>query len=364
MLEILASATLSAIALLLELYYEESLEESSALLIEWLQLSNNQFSSVLFQIIGLVTAVAFLAVGCIVYLVYNQEIGFLGASAGFLGAAFSGTLKPLLGHPRPFWKYTGVKGLVCAKDYGAPSGHALSAGAALLVLGRFWLQTERRYKTKLSLLVFAGLIVVLDRLYLGVHFYFQVVLGFALAQLITAVFMHKKVHVFLGVMKTTRAAALCVVGGMLALSVLSLICYLLVNPSWDVFWETNFSMVCTAAFTAINAVLRNGSEATLYSLCAGFSLGYHLCETNSTECFSKAKLGVSCALTTLLMLYLIVLDAALIMVLPNFWGLLLINVNKLFGGIVLGCWFPYVLVKYVDNGMTQKVEMIVLNKCK
>jgi len=39
-------------------------------------------------------------------------------------------------HPRPFWNYSDVDGIECAKDWGAPSGHAfLSAAVIFFYLG-------------------------------------------------------------------------------------------------------------------------------------------------------------------------------------------------------------------------------------
>lgn len=168
--------------------------------------------------------------------------------------------------------------------------------------------------------------------------------------------MHEKSSEFLFTMRRQREVALVVSGGLLSLSGISLIVYLLVNPSWDALWEVNFQENCYSMFTAIDAVLKNVSEGTLFSLCAGFSFRYHLCRVDSTKYFSRRKLAVSCALVVLVLVYMLVMDTALIAVLPSFWGLLLMNVNKLFVGLMLGYGIPYVLGKYIDKEIRSELE--------
>lgn len=116
-----------------------------------------------------------------------------------------------------------VEAVQCPKDFGAPSGHAMSAGGGIMILGLLWLQSGGNYTRKVLLITSAILVTAIDRVYLGVHFYFQVTLGYIYAALITVILLHPKTkefvrslsHDFNAIFKTHLALAVGLVVGIL-----------------------------------------------------------------------------------------------------------------------------------------------------
>lgn len=104
----------------------------------------------------------------------------------FLASGGSGLLKMLYSDPRPFWVSDAVKGLACEQDWGTPSGHALFTstvwGAVAVSLAR------KGYKSSIPLILLWLVLIGFSRLYLGVHFLSQVVLGWAWGAMLTAVY--------------------------------------------------------------------------------------------------------------------------------------------------------------------------------
>jgi len=93
-------------------------------------------------------------------------------------------LKHLITAPRPYWIDPSIFGYVIEKDYGLPSGHAL---ISMVVLGWLWL----RHPRSLSLTLGIGTILILiglARVFLGVHYPSQVVVGWLIGAVLLTVF--------------------------------------------------------------------------------------------------------------------------------------------------------------------------------
>lgn len=105
---------------------------------------------------------------------FGKEIAYLLAVANILNAVG----KHLLRQPRPFWLDAAI-GLSEETSYGAPSGHVQSATVAYLLVA---IRAQRRL-----IWFLAGLgifLMALSRVYLGVHFWHDAILGFLLGVLI------------------------------------------------------------------------------------------------------------------------------------------------------------------------------------
>lgn len=94
--------SLTVLASIIEIICQEQLEESGKRLIEWIQDGRNEINDYFFILIGNITSVIFFVISGVVYLIGNRETGFLGILGSQLGAAFSGALKMVFAHPRPF----------------------------------------------------------------------------------------------------------------------------------------------------------------------------------------------------------------------------------------------------------------------
>ncbi|MEN8240403.1 MAG: phosphatase PAP2 family protein [Chloroflexota bacterium] len=88
--------------------------------------------------------------------------------------------------PRPFWIDTGIKVLdpTPHTGFGVPSGHSMNSAA---VFGLFATWIKRSWVTVLAVFIF--LMVGISRIYLGVHFTVDVVVGWTLGLLILWLFI-------------------------------------------------------------------------------------------------------------------------------------------------------------------------------
>lgn len=98
----------------------------------------------------------------------------------------SGWLKLAFHHPRPYWLDQRVSALATEASFGMPSGHSQSAMAMWGYLSRIY----RRNKTILSLAVAVIFLTGLSRIYLGVHFLDQVVVGWLVGAVLIWLFVH------------------------------------------------------------------------------------------------------------------------------------------------------------------------------
>lgn len=105
---------------------------------------------------------------------FGKEIAYLLAIANILNVV----AKHLLRQPRPYWLDSSL-GLSEDPRYGAPSGHVQSATVAYILIA---IKAQRRL-----IWFLAGLgifLMALSRVYLGVHFWQDALLGFVLGMLI------------------------------------------------------------------------------------------------------------------------------------------------------------------------------------
>ena len=96
-----------------------------------------------------------------------------------LSASLNSMLKVLLHSPRPYWYSARVTPHVAEVAFGAPSGHAQ---LAVSVWGTIALWYRRTWVTLVSLTII--FLIGFSRVYLGVHFGFDVVLGWIIGALL------------------------------------------------------------------------------------------------------------------------------------------------------------------------------------
>lgn len=126
-----------------------------------------------------------LAWGLILVLMYafgderTRKIAFLAFLALILANVVVYSLKFLVAEPRPFLTLANVDLLVHAEEtYSFPSGHATSSFAAAFVIGsKYKLNLKgRNYSLLCPLMIFA-VIVGFSRVYIGVHYPYDVIVG-------------------------------------------------------------------------------------------------------------------------------------------------------------------------------------------
>ncbi len=121
-----------------------------------------------------------------------KKVAILGLIVLFLGNGVAYILKYVVAEPRPFLVLSNVHQLVPETEiYSFPSGHTTSSFAVATVLGLKYSLNFKNKKLRLiyPLIAFAALIGF-SRVYIGVHYPFDVVFG-ALLGLISAIIVLK-----------------------------------------------------------------------------------------------------------------------------------------------------------------------------
>ena len=109
----------------------------------------------------------------------TRKIAFLGVMALLISNIVVYSLKFIVAEPRPFLTLANVDLLVHAEEtYSFPSGHAASSFAAAFVIGcKYKLNLKgKSYSLLYPLMIFAA-VVGFSRIYIGVHYPYDVVVG-------------------------------------------------------------------------------------------------------------------------------------------------------------------------------------------
>ncbi|HEX9597545.1 MAG TPA: phosphatase PAP2 family protein [Anaerolineales bacterium] len=126
----------------------------------------------------------YLLVMPLIYWCVNAAFGIRLAVMLLFGAAFNHILKLALHLPRPYWVQSEVRGYWAESSFGAPSGHAQ---VPLGMWGLAAATSRRRWFTALAFVAVAS--IGFSRIALGVHFHFDVLMGWLLAGLTLWLFL-------------------------------------------------------------------------------------------------------------------------------------------------------------------------------
>jgi membrane-associated phospholipid phosphatase len=153
-------------------------------IITWLQGLGDVFTSPMKFFTFLGTEEFYLLIMPAMLWCWDARLGFRIGLILLTSDGINGFFKIAFGSPRPYWVSSEVNGLSAETSFGLPSGHSQTAVA---VWGRLaaWLRRRWAYIV-LGLLIF---FISISRLYLGVHFPTDVLLGWAIGGLLLWAFL-------------------------------------------------------------------------------------------------------------------------------------------------------------------------------
>ncbi|CAG9317994.1 unnamed protein product [Blepharisma stoltei] len=320
---ILFFALLAFVLTIIAILKEDELEDSSASLTRWLQKRDNETIEYIFSHVGKVTGVGFLLMSGTLFLIGKRDIGLVGLICGLLGVCISGALKMEFAHPRPFWKYSNLEGEECPKDFGTPSGHAMSAGGGLFILGYIWIKTADSKLWRTIIVIFISLITAIDRVYIGVHFHFQVILGYSYAALVVAILLHPNTLEYIKSFRNNTNSVLQTHVVLVAGLIVGAFIYDYRNPLWNPSWSEKYRERCHTGLSVYSPMIKSFGETNIVMFIAGMIIGVYFLKNKAYPKFSIILLIVSIVLHHFLMASLKYIDA---MILENLNGLVLIFV--------------------------------------
>lgn len=175
------------------------------------------------------------------YWCFDQMVGFRVGLVMLMGNTFNTFFKFLFHSPRPYWISDSVYAYSHETSFGLPSGHAQIAAS---VWG--WLAVEVKKRWFRIVAVILIFLIGVSRLYLGVHFLSDVLLGWVLGGLLVWAFAawHKPVGAWVG-----KKSAWAQFG--LVLASTGVILLLILGARWVVGpWEMNSEWAARAGEVA------------------------------------------------------------------------------------------------------------------
>jgi membrane protein DedA with SNARE-associated domain/membrane-associated phospholipid phosphatase len=167
-----------------DVVHHDPLTQFDVTLLEWLHRHNTAIGTKIFQAISFLGSPAFMAalgLGVALVLARSRRWVSLAIWAAALGGAglLDQLLKVTIRRPRPVY----ASAFFTSQSFSFPSGHAMASlvayGMVAYLLARFW-AAHRSTRIMLFLSAFAlALAIGISRLYLGVHYFSDVIGGYA-----------------------------------------------------------------------------------------------------------------------------------------------------------------------------------------
>ncbi|CAG9330574.1 unnamed protein product [Blepharisma stoltei] len=266
---------LALICCIIEATLTEKLQNSGADFTTLIQSNNRSSTNEIFKIISTYSMYILLISGMFCYTSIDHKIGTFAIISEVLALWMSDIMKMHYSHPRPFWWNSDVEGIICGRGWGAPSGHALMVAA---VVGYFAGEFVKNNKEKALAVSIGAIIIVLvdfDRVYVGVHFYFQVIHGNIMGFCIAFLLLNDKIRGYIKRSFGDKKFVLIVNFVFGILWMWGILLYLYRDPDWDKDWSNNFSSDCSGDLTKTDSMREACRESTFILFLAGFWVGKH-----------------------------------------------------------------------------------------
>lgn len=229
----------------INIIFIDDLQASGGDLIVWIQNIRNDFLDYLFFIIADIS-VAVVVVGAVpIFLDHSVRYGHLAVLVVFGTLFIDAVLKMVYAHTRPYVYDSEVYPVKCETGYGDPSGHAALTSAGYLFAAYLFAKNYQKVELKFGLAVFAVVLVGFDRLYMGSHTYFQVILGWAFGSFVVLFILSYQVQI-IAIIRKSRAdnkllITLCIITALLL--VIPVIVLQSSNNVWHDEWTDNIDRV-------------------------------------------------------------------------------------------------------------------------
>ena len=270
----LIACFLGAFCLVVELCAKNELQDSSADYIYSLQKDRSKASEYFFIIVSEVTEYTAMVIGFVFYLASKSKAGLLCIYVTFFVTWLGDVLKMAIAHPRPFWFDSRIDAILCSKDFGSPSGHAGTVGGLIIFI--YWINIQRNLIVTTSIATVSLGLLALDRNYLGLHFYFQVVLGYSIGFFIVSFVMLPKFWSFLESASKDFKKTLIFQSILALLLTLGILIYFVRDPEILGKWKDNYKDECNEGLYKEKALFSSLLESSCLMIVAGINFGSFL----------------------------------------------------------------------------------------
>lgn len=206
----------------------------------------------------------------LLYWCVDARLGFRVSVMLLLSNGFNSMLKQTFRTPRPFWYDRRALPLAVETSFGLPSGHAQISSS---VWGLLAFKIKKR---AVSIIIWAIVLLIgLSRIYLGVHFTSDVIIGWLLGITLMILFIRweKGVIAWFAIQPFSRQLVLCVLCSLVLLSLMVL--PVLFEPTWNIpaSWIANaFRAIPPEDFTPLDVSGAFTTAGTLLGMTTGVTL--------------------------------------------------------------------------------------------
>jgi len=216
---------------------------------------------------------AYMIIIAIIYWSFDRKLGLRLAVFLTVTASLNSLLKQVFHAPRPYWLYPDIKGILASNGFGMPSGHAQASTV--------WLYAASCLKNKVfwALGISIAFMVGVSRVYLGVHFPSQVLLGWMIGILVLVLFSVYEARVLTWFLNRKFSTQLRWVTGVSLLLLLLGVVFQTITKDWEMpmEWIRNSADDLAGTGESILASLGLSALAGNSGGFLGVSLGALLC---------------------------------------------------------------------------------------
>jgi len=187
----------------------------------------------------------------IIYWSFDRKLGLRLAIFLPLVASLNSILKQAIHAPRPYWLDPGIKAIKVSNGFGMPSGHAQAStvwfyAGALMKRSWFW-----------AIAISIVFLIGLSRVYLGVHFSSQVLIGWLIGIIVVFIFFRFEKKVLTWFLNQKFSRQLLLITGISALMLFFGGIFVSILRNWEMpaLWISNSSVYFTG-----------GNETILFSI--------------------------------------------------------------------------------------------------